>query len=449
MPKGKLIIRQKEDGSLSRFIQLPGQRKLGIPMVFMLDFSMKGKECDYETNSNGAIVKIVVEGKEVPINTDLAKSREEQLQRKQEQAEQQKKEEQQARKQEQLVNQPYKTPISRTLEAFDPSRYSKLPSDTRLNLKGTQDGIDNLALRLFKGVNFWEGNKNKATLYQRNRGRKGAPDELMQHLPSDWSKFNYGGIPFAAIAERSRNTVKAIYGEHIIEGELRSSNRLAIGIGGSTVFEVGFTLHHTFGIPYIPASSIKGLTRSWMIQQYFAGNEVEALVNRDFCDLFGCPAEWEEELTDETSINDDDKKKIKHLSWYAKNPQFLGDKGERKGKVIFFDAFPLEAPRVEEDVMNVHYPDYYQAGTGSDKKSGNTLPTDYQKPIPIVFLTIAAQTNFRFIVAANEATVGESKELIGRLLKIAMEVLLSALTSHGIGAKTAVGYGYFSPLNPQ
>ena len=83
-----------------------------------------------------------------------------------------------------------------------------------------------------------------------------------------------------------------------------------------------------------------------------------------------------------------------------------------------------QPPQLKPDIMNVHYPDYY----GKDK-----FPTDTQSPVPILFLTVE-KTPFQFIIGAKESN--------NSLLKIAFSWLKSALEQHGIGAKTAVGYGY-------
>src|SRR6266702_2303534 len=45
--------------------------------------------------------------------------------------------------------------------------------------------------------------------------------------------------------------------------------RMVVGLGGETVLETDLTLHHLYGIPYIPGSALKGLTRA-----YAAGEKV-------------------------------------------------------------------------------------------------------------------------------------------------------------------------------
>lgn len=424
MATGRLRIKQKEDGSFRQFIQISGKKKIFIPAVFILDESFHDKECEYETDQNG-IQWIKVGGKEIvkdeaAVSERENKRKEAEIKRKQE-AEAKRKEAAEARKPRTGGHQPRQTSQQRD---FNIAERSKLPRDSRELLKDIQDQIDNLSLRIQKGANFWEDNKRKATLYQEKRGsrRNNIPPKLMKHLPE--GEINYGGLPFRDLASQTTHTAKLLYGENNVKHPaFNTDGRLIIGIGGASVFEVGITLHHVYGIPYIPASSIKGLCRSWMIQNQYDGSEAKALQNKEFCDLFGCPAEWK------------DNEKRTHKSWYELNKKSGKDSGDRKGNIIFFDAFPTIAPRVEEDVMNVHYPKYYQ---------GESAPTDFQSPNPISFMAVAHATPFQFVLAVKNNP--EKVEIsFADLLTKAEELLSEALTSHGIGAKTAIGYGFFEP----
>jgi len=179
--------------------------------------------------------------------------------------------------------------------------------------------------------------------------------------------------------------------------------RLIVGLGSESIYETGITLHHIYGIPYIPASSIKGVVRSWIIQEMFENSEEKAFKeSSEMCDIFGC----------------DEK------SFY---------KEAREGKIIFFDAFPTSPPIIEPDIMNPHYPEYY----GGDK-----APTDYQNPVPIPFLTVK-DTDFQFIIGSKKEAlanfyVGKTDAGKNKTIDIWLK---EALENHGIGAKTAVGYG--------
>src|SRR2546423_2431027 len=99
--------------------------------------------------------------------------------------------------------------------------------------------------------------------------------------------------------------------------------RMVVGLGGETVLETDLTLHHLYGIPYIPGSALKGLTRAYVT------------------------GEVQEHLSKEI---DKDSELVK---------QIFGTQKEA-GTVIFFDAMPIGGKGAFAlDIMNPHYPDYY------------------------------------------------------------------------------------------
>ena len=50
-------------------------------------------------------------------------------------------------------------------------------------------------------------------------------------------------------------------------------------------------LHHILGIPYIPASAIKGNIRNYMILENYSGDEEKAEKTTEFKELFGTSAD--------------------------------------------------------------------------------------------------------------------------------------------------------------
>jgi len=116
----------------------------------------------------------------------------------------------------------------------------------------------------------------------------------------------------------------------------------------------------------------------------------------------------------------------------------VSTKKQEKEILSFFDAFPTSNNfELKPDILNNHYPDYYTKGKP---------PTDTQSPVPIFFLTVQGKeekgenqgAEFQFII-------GTKKDSIDKYTVKAQTIsfwLKDALTNHGIGAKTAVGYGY-------
>ena len=186
--------------------------------------------------------------------------------------------------------------------------------------------------------------------------------------------------------------------------------RLAIGLGTGSIFETSMSLHHVYGFPYIPASAIKGVVRSYLITSIWgmeADNEAKAFNEcKSMCDIFGCgeDTQWEINKAKQKPIEtyykatfEEDKKQYeKNLSKYRHGIT------EKSGHIIFFDAYPTESPngKIKADIMNAHYQPYY-----SDK-DGNTPPADYHKLNPIFFLTVEG-LQFQFMVGLKKGQITE------------------------------------------
>src|SRR5579875_2121812 len=53
--------------------------------------------------------------------------------------------------------------------------------------------------------------------------------------------------------------------------------RMVVGLGGESVLETNITLHHLYGLPIVPGSALKGLTRAYVMaekKEYFVLSEV-------------------------------------------------------------------------------------------------------------------------------------------------------------------------------
>ncbi|MEI7811092.1 MAG: type III-B CRISPR module RAMP protein Cmr6 [Ignavibacteria bacterium] len=178
-------------------------------------------------------------------------------------------------------------------------------------------------------------------------------------------------------------------GYEVLKAEYSTGARLAVGMGSQNVLENSLSLHHVYGVPFIPGSTLKGMTRAFAESQNNAG-----LLRK----VFG---------------SDDDNKN--------------GRNDTIKGAVIFFDAMPVTFPKLEKDILTPHYSEYY-----SDE-GGKTAPGDWMTPVPVSFLTVAEGQKFSFLIASRDKTICQT----------AFEWLSSALGTIGIGAKTSIGLGIF------
>mgnify|MGYP000844588134 CR=1 FL=1 len=201
----------------------------------------------------------------------------------------------------------------------------------------------------------------------------------------------------------------------------RLTSPMILGLGETHPSETGMLFDRNLGIPYIPASSIKGVVRFAHTLGLLKGEdgvwlEMDALQDRfDF------------DKDDKDVLVENDKTII---------PQIFGQAEKnkaRRGALIVLDAYPLDIPRLKVDIMNPHYPDYYKGERG---------PTEDQNPIPLKFLVVdqGAEFVFRALVKPNDNSAPDADDLAGKCRK----AYLQALTVEGLGAKTALGYGRFA-----
>ncbi len=282
-----------------------------------------------------------------------------------------------------------------------------LPKSVREQLPKTPSGTvrDHLGLWLSKYIS-WEQDKDGKVKVSRTFQRRLTHDgnETAGSKKSGKSSFqrrsphngtlhlegNAAKIAEAAL-QRQRALLRKLQqqGYHTYAFELVTASRMVVGLGIESVLETNLRLHHTYGIPIIPGSALKGLARS-----------------------------------------------VARRSIDTSNPIFQTAFGEPKqaGSVIFFDALPLPqlnnhnlSLKLQLDVMNVHFPDYY---------TGQRFPTEWQNPNPIFFLTVAPETAFLFSLAVPPDRDRQTLSQVAQWLQ-------QGLTTMGIGAKTSAGYGFF------
>lgn len=203
-----------------------------------------------------------------------------------------------------------------------------------------------------------------------------------------------------------------------ISKELVVEGRLIVGLGVDNVLEVGIRLHHTYGVPIIPGSALKGLAAH-------------------YCDQVWGAKEQYKEYRKQISYEENGKKKLRS----GKHFEILFGSNENAGHLIFHDAWitPDSLDNANKglvlDVMTPHHCDYY-----SEKKESNGLfvgPTDLDDPNPITFLSIAGS----FCVAVSCGTPGEEGE---KWAGLGFDILQEALEHWGVGGKTSSGYGRLS-----
>lgn len=282
--------------------------------------------------------------------------------------------------------------------------------------------------------------KNPALLFSKfvpclkKRGKEKFLQLVKQEIEKAWDNLR------GHLHNRQKNLLSSLgklgYTIRSFSGSI--SWRMVIGLGGTHPLETSITLHHLYGIPYIPSSAVKGVSRHWALltlfesmgEKEFENIQIlgEILEKWDFSNEESIIEEYKASAQRENGefwkfIERNWEKIMKKREEFARFQRIFGTQ-RNIGRLLFFDAYPLDKVGLEIDIMNPHYPQYYQ---------GKKPPTDYQDPVPITFLTLGSKTKFEFLLAGKEE----------QLLDEALKYLKGALTNLGIGAKTALGYGIF------
>lgn len=180
------------------------------------------------------------------------------------------------------------------------------------------------------------------------------------------------------LAEYSSRIVQMVQSRGGRWAALSAESRFVTGLGRSHPVENGFAWHPTLGVPFLPGSSVKGMARAWAKMEGTPCGQVKR--------IFG--------------------------------------EQDHGGGITFLDAVPVQPVQLEADVMTPHY-----AGWTADDPPG-----DWRSPIPIPFLTTAADSTF--LCGIIPGAGGSDADL-----DAAWSWIADALAWAGAGAKTAVGYG--------
>ena len=196
---------------------------------------------------------------------------------------------------------------------------------------------------------------------------------------------------------------------------LTLESRLIVDQAVGLVENAGLCLDRHCGLPYVPGSAVKGIAR-------LGAEQGLASARRECQFVFGwAPGSGDDDL-----------------------PENL--KGSAAaGAVAFLPAYPRdEVAPVDVDIVNCHHPRYY----GGDE--GYPGATDDESPNPQFFPAVKQGAVFEFMLLPIRRS---GSTLIMSALGLpsdfdaaatAAEWLTAGLIQHGIGAKTASGYGWFS-----
>lgn len=193
------------------------------------------------------------------------------------------------------------------------------------------------------------------------------------------------------------------------EIEAKTTSPFITGLGSGHPTETGMILDRNIGVPYITASSIKGVLR------------LSHAIN----------------CADENGNVDENNDCI---------VKYFGTTGDvkevKRGQLIILDAYP-DSERVLKlklDIMNPHFGTYY-SGVGTKQ------PVETETPKPIKFLAVKEGITFifrcAFIPLGNKILSEDDQQKIQNDVDAMFE---TAFETVGFGGKTAIGYGRFKKV---
>lgn len=257
--------------------------------------------------------------------------------------------------------------------------------------------------------------------------------------------FRYSDLTKSTIKNRLDeilNTSESSGYVKVFDKTLKTISPLVCGLGATHIFETSIKLHHIWGVPYIPGSSLKGVCRQvafWKLveERKLSKDDLEEFQKKFYGDL----------ITDDKEI--------------LKYQLLFGTQGF-KGLLLFLDAYPeIQDGSIKElfklDIMNPHYSEYY-----GEKRD---IPGDWENPVPVFFLTVKEEVSFRFVVLFDKsrwevikekgipAKEGKRRQLANEEIegveeymkseKFYEDIIGQALEFYGVGSKTRLGYGLF------
>lgn len=197
--------------------------------------------------------------------------------------------------------------------------------------------------------------------------------------------------------------------------ELKTATRLIIGFGERGGLDFGITLHHTYGVPVLPGSALKGSASS-------------------FAHATGGP-DW--------AKTPGNKGKFAADLFGGRHQPARGREIVASGLVDFLDAWWVPdgyATPFTRDVITPHHNSYF---------SKDGWPDGMDDPVPVSIIVLRPGLTFLFTVRGPDKT----REVAAGILRDALchrrdpDNNDRTLPGQNLGGKKTIGYGRFEPIN--
>lgn len=322
-----------------------------------------------------------------------------------------------------------------------------LPGDTKKVIQAVLEGKKktpvNFALRFYRYL----------PREIKHKDEKHKDDNFWRQLQGDFRDFSG---EFKRLRRALMGRIERVFETLRIRGfparkvKLVAEAPLVVGFGLEGILEVGILLHHLYGVPYLPGSGLKGVVRSWVLE------DLLWRVGFKFGEHQGKnPEFWKEveavlaevEVLRRGSKEERDRARRKWEEWRNRGlvavhfEEVLSDEkiqafsllfGSQRavGCAVFSDFIPLEISDLRLDLFNCHYQGYY---------TGRGAPEEWSVPVPVTFVTVPKDTNFYGLVWIEPRAW--AKERASQLFHRLWAWMEGAFSEWGVGGKTALGYG--------
>lgn len=247
------------------------------------------------------------------------------------------------------------------------------------------------------------------------RGEFSSSTEMMQILFKK-SEISFSSKLLEKIQKKQKAYIDCLKEMSVASFEIKakSSSPFITGLGSGHPTETGMILDRNTGLPYIPASSIKGVLR------------------------LACAINLAKNKYSDGNVPDDDETLVRYFGSES-------DKNPKRGQLIILDAYSENVPKLKLDIMNPHFRNYYRGKDDNGKE--HKQPVETESPNPIKFLAVKEETAFVFRCAfmplGNEILSDEE------IQKDVDEMFDTAFETVGFGGKTAIGYGRFKKIKKE
>lgn len=223
--------------------------------------------------------------------------------------------------------------------------------------------------------------------------------------------------------------------------EMRLVSRLLVGHGNGSATDVGLTVHHTWGVPMVPGSALKGLVAHYLDTVY-GPDELQAMPWEQPDGEQAQRALWQGTLWNHGRIRRGPGAFYRTLLG-APDAETDDDlrthdlpAGAIAGQVQFHDGLYVPGSAASDhpfavDVLTVHHKPYYD-------RRGTNWPNDHADPNPVAFLSVKPRIRLLFALSGPIEWT-----------RLAERLLTEALQEWGVGGKTSSGYGRFTRVEQQ